>query len=198
MRIFVLFSRKAYTSSNFDLENLENFGRIDIIAQSLVQAICLSYGKREDVIFYAVMNGKPNNPITIEFVSKEMKKVFPNEKFFAKKIQKALSLYENLKKEELEVEEGIKLYKKDLIPILEMIKEKFNPKFFVLHEKGEFFNRKNFEINNCFILGDNLGIPHKIEKFVIKNFDATKISLGKISYLSSTCISLINHFLDRI
>jgi len=198
MRIFVLFARKAYTSSNFDLENLESFGRIDIIAQSLVQAICLSYGKREDVIFYAVMNGKPDNPITIEFISNEMESVFPNEKFFAKKIQKALNLYENLKKEEIEVEKGIKLYKKDLIPILEMIKEKFNPKFFVLHEKGDVFDSKIFETNNCFILGDNLGIPYKIEKFIIKKFNATKISLGKISYLSSTCISLINYFLDKI
>jgi len=193
-----LYSRKAYTASDFDIENLEDYGRIDIIAQSLVQAICLSYGKREDVIFYSVMGGKPNGPITLEFISSELKKVFPNEKFFAEKIKKALETYEKIRKEEILVENGVKVYKKDLLPVLNLIKEKFNPKFFVLHEKGEKIDKNVFAESNCFIIGDNLGIPHKLEKFIIREFNASKISLGKISYLSSTCISILNYLLDYI
>jgi len=198
MRIFVLYSRKAYTASDFDIENLEDYGRIDIIAQSLVQAICLSYNKREDVIFYSVMSGKPNGPITIEFASSELTKVFPNEKFFAEKIKEALKAYEKLRKEEIFVEDGIKVYKKDLLPVLNLIKEKFNPKFFVLHEKGEKIDKNVFADTNCFIIGDNLGIPHKTEKFIIREFSASKISLGRTSYLSSTCVSILNYLIDTL
>ena len=198
MRIFVLYSRKAYTASDFDIENLEEYGRIDIIAQCLVQAMCLSYNRREDVIFYSVMGGKPNAPLTIEFVSSELEKIFPNEKFFAEKIKEALKMYEKTRKEEVVVENGIKIYRKDLVPLLHMIKERLNPKFFVLHENGEVVDKNVFTDTNCFIIGDNLGIPYKLEKYIIRKFNATKISLGKVSYLSSTCVSILNYLLDTM
>ena len=49
--------------------------------------------------------------------------------------------------------------------------------------------------NPVFVLGDNHGIPKNDEKFVLR--EANKISLGKESYLASSCISVLNWVCDN-
>ncbi|MEM5829902.1 MAG: hypothetical protein QXL82_00060 [Candidatus Aenigmatarchaeota archaeon] len=193
MRIFVLASRASYNSYDLDIENLERFGRFDIVVQSAIQAICISREYRKDVIFYAILR-KPNKPISLEIISERVKGILPNEKHFAEKIRQNLEKYYK----RVQLDEGFNFYELDLIPLLRFIKQKYNPNFFVLHEKGENLEKEYLSENNCFIVGDHIGLPKKVEKFIIREFNARKISLGSIPYLTSTSIAIINHFLDKL
>jgi tRNA (pseudouridine54-N1)-methyltransferase len=67
--------------------------------------------------------------------------------------------------------------------------------FYVLHEKGEEISEMEIKENPIFILGDNQGIPKKDEEFVLRK--GSKISLGKESYLSSACITVLNWICDK-
>ncbi|MEM5830569.1 MAG: hypothetical protein QW409_01345 [Candidatus Aenigmatarchaeota archaeon] len=192
MRIFVLAARAAYNYYDFDVERLEEYGRFDIIVQSLIQAVCVSREYRKDVIFYAILS-RPNRPISLEIVSEKIKGILPNEKQFAEKIKENLEKY--YKKRDLDA--GFNFYEMDLIPLLRFIKQKYNPNFFVLHEKGENLEKDYLSENNCFILGDHIGLPKKVEDFIIREFNAKKISLGSVSYLTSTSIAIINFLLDK-
>ncbi|MEM5805493.1 MAG: hypothetical protein QW156_03190 [Candidatus Aenigmatarchaeota archaeon] len=53
-----------------------------------------------------------------------------------------------------------------------------------------------FNENVCFILGDHLGLNRNEEKF-LKRVGVKKISLGKIEYLASHCITIVHYELDR-
>jgi len=64
MRTFILYSRAGQTSGNFS--NLRDAGRMDIVAHCLTSSFFLSHALRKDVVFYVVLTGPPNPPLTIK------------------------------------------------------------------------------------------------------------------------------------
>lgn len=67
----------------------------------------------------------------------------------------------------------------------------------VLYETGSLIDRCKFNISeaqNSFMLGDHRGFDSKTEELISK-YKIGKVSLGKISYLSSHCVvSIISQF----
>ena len=197
MRAFVLLARKARTTPDFELNDLPGSGgRLDLVARCVTQALWLSHKLREDTCFYAVLCGPRNPPKSIAFFAPSLRRVSPDERNIGSWIKKALEKSEKEKsKDWLFVQPGIAIAKIGLIKLLEELKSDFT--FYVLHEKGEKIESVEFASNPCFILGDHLGIPKKIENHVVKKFKAKKVSLGKQSYLASSCIAIVHHELDK-
>jgi len=68
-------------------------------------------------------------------------------------------------------------------------------KVFVLEEKGEDVWKIEFGENPVFVLGDQVGLPKKDEKYILRF--GRKISLGKKPYLAATSVDVINYLADR-
>ena len=76
------------------------------------------------------------------------------------------------------MQESTYIAKKDLVPLAKELKEICNYDLYVLHEKGEDIRKAKLKENACFVLGDHIGLPKKIENYLIKNLGAKKISVG--------------------
>ena len=192
MRIFILFARKARTDPNFNIEDLPGSGgRMDLVARCITAALWLSHAIRPDAKIYVVLNGPPKPPVTILFDGSAIRKVSTDERTTALWIKKALS--EDFEKEWHEFRPGILIARKSF---QEIIRELKDYPIYVLHEKGKPISDVEIKENPVFIVGDYLGIPYKDEKFAMR-YAKDKISLGKQVYLASSCISVINWFLDQ-
>src|SRR3989344_3237584 len=177
MRTFILYSH-ARTDASWNIEDMPSSGgRMDLVARCVSASLWLSYTIRRDTEFIAVLNGAPSPPIAMKFSGERLKKV----------------LAQNVEKDWIEIFPGIFAAQKSF---QEIVKEYKEQKIFILHEKGEPIQEQKFskEENLVFILGDNVGIPAKDEKFALRHGE--KISLGKTSYVASACINVVNWIAD--
>lgn len=190
---FLVRMNNAVTSPNFSLNSLPDAGRMDIACRCVTNAIFLSFALRKNVKIYLNLNGPPNPPVTICFDTNKLKNVYPDERNIASHIKIALrKLNPNF---EVESEPGITVSKKSFEQI---IKEKFENGFdlYYLTKDGKDIKEFDFKEKSFFIIGDNKGIPQKTELF-LERYIKDKVSLGKIEYLASACITIINYEIDR-
>ena len=164
---------------------------MDLVGRCVSASLWLSYTIRRDTEFIVVLNGAPAPPIAIKFSGEKLKNVSPDERSVGLWIKKVLA--EKISKEWCEIFPGIFAAQKSF---QEVVKEYSKEKIFVLHEKGDLIQEQKFSLedNLVFILGDNVGIPAKDEKFALRSGE--KISLGKNSYVASACINVVNWILD--
>jgi len=181
----------AKTKPDINLKDLPGAaGRLDILARCINSAFWISYGIRKNVIFHTILHGEPNPPVYIRIEGDKLKKVSPDERNIAIFIGKALKRADADK--EIESTPGIFVSKKSFE---ELLKENSNKNFYLLDENGK--DIKNMEIKNpFFFLGDNIDLSED-EKNLLYKYGAKAISLGKISYLSSHCITILNWWMDR-
>jgi tRNA pseudouridine-54 N-methylase len=70
----------------------------------------------------------------------------------------------------------------------------------ILHEEGKNINDCKIEVlrtQNSFMLGDYRGFDSKTDELILEN-GLKRVSLGRISYLSSHCIALIISKFERM
>ncbi len=205
MRAFVLYARKGITAPQFSLNDLAgSAGRLDIVARCVTQALWLSHKLRQNIAFYVVLAGAPDPPKTVGFFSDNIKRLSPDERNVGSWIKKALEAWTKEGRRAMEkggewvkVQEGIYIAKKDVVPLVKELKEMCNYNIFVLHEKGEDIRRTELQVPACFVIGDHIGLPKKVEDYLVKNLGARKISVGPESYLASSCIAVVHNELDR-
>jgi len=178
MREFIIYSRTGYTSPNF--RNLLDGGRLDVVYQCILMALFRSGGMRRDVKFHAILNGPPNPPLEMIIDGATLRDIRLDEHTWEGIIRKVLSGKNH---------PGISIRKNSLQGL---IKDKTN--VFVLEESGENIRTIDLGINPIFVLGDQVGLPKKEEKFILRY--GKKVSLGKTAYLASACVSIINYVLD--
>jgi len=175
---FILFSRKGRTDGKF--KTLREAGRLDVVYQCLLAAFFTSGAIRRDVIFHVILNGPPHPPVHLVFDGKKLRDVRTDEKTWEEILRKVLSGG---------VHQGIELRKESF---QDVIRQKQN--LFILEEGGEDVLKVNLGENPVFVLGDQVGLPMKDEKFALR-FGA-KISIGKKPYLAMSCVDIINYILD--
>ncbi len=187
MRTFIIYSR-GRTDSRFNIEDLPSSGgRMDLVARCINSALWLSHGIRRNTRLYIVLNGAPSPPVTLCFDGSKIKRISPDERSIAIWIKKVLA--SDFGKEWKEFRNGILVSRKSFQDI---VKEHDKKNIYVLHEKGKKMKLKKDPV---FVLGDNFDIPKKEEKFVLKY--GKKLSIGEKSYLSSSCISVLNWLCDK-
>ncbi len=187
MRTFVLFARKARSDSNFKLSELVEAGRMDLVSRCISSALWISHKAREDSRIFIVLNGPSKPPVTICFQGSEFATVYVDENKNALWIKDILS--QDFGREWLYYK-GVKVARKSF---QEVLSELDGPKY-ILHEKGEFVGNVKLKENPVIILGDQIGLPDKEEKFALR--EGEKISLGKNVYMASSCIAILNWVCD--
>jgi tRNA pseudouridine-54 N-methylase len=175
---FILFSRRGRTDGNF--RTLREAGRLDVVYQCLLTAFFTSGAIRRDVIFHAVLGGPPRPPVHLTFDGRIFRDVRTDEKTWEDILRKVLSG---------SVHQGIEFRRESFQKIL---KTKNN--IFILEEGGEDILKVQLGETPVFVLGDQVGLPRKDEKFALRF--GTKISLGKKPYLAASCVDVINYILD--
>ncbi|MEK6933095.1 MAG: tRNA (pseudouridine(54)-N(1))-methyltransferase TrmY [Nanoarchaeota archaeon] len=194
MREFILRALKAHTSS-FNVDNLEDAGKMHIVSRCISNALWVVKGLREDTIMHVVLEGPKFPPKLISFYGSKLKGFAFDELGISKFIKYALEKGENLKlNESLEVFPGIIISKKSFE---QFVREKSpSSQIIYMHKKGKNIREFKFKENILFVFGDYIGMPRKTE-FYLERFNAEKVSLGKIEYHASQCITIVQNELDR-
>ncbi|MEM5852783.1 MAG: tRNA (pseudouridine(54)-N(1))-methyltransferase TrmY [Candidatus Aenigmatarchaeota archaeon] len=194
MREFILKASKAFTTP-FNLNDLFNAGRMDLVCRCISNAFFVSEALRKDVIFHVVLEGPKRPPKLMSFFGEDLKNIKPDERNIGSIINRALELGLKLEKGEIiEISDGIFISKKSFE---ELLKEKLGKKqILYLHPKGVDIREFNFEKDFCFILGDHRGLPKKTEN-LLERIGAERVSVGKVTYLSSQVIVICHNELDR-
>jgi len=194
MREFVLKASKAFTVP-FDLNDLPEAGRMDVVCRCVSNALFISNVIRGDTIFHVVLEGPPNPPRLISFYGKDIEGIAPDERGIASRIKTALHLGRDLEKdEEMKISPGFKIANRSFERFVE--KERVTYQLIYLHPKGVDIRKFEFKKDICFIVGDHRGIPKKTER-LLDRLNAEKVSIGKPLYLSSHVIAICQNELDR-
>jgi tRNA (pseudouridine54-N1)-methyltransferase len=178
MRKFILYSRRGRTDGNF--WSLIEAGRLDVVYQCLLLGFFTSGALRRDVVFHAVLGGPPRPPLHLTVDGRTLRDVRTDEKTWETILRRILSGGSH---------PGITAGRESL---QELVRGKTN--VFVLEERGEDVRKVEFGENPVFVLGDQVGLPKKDEKYVLRF--GRKISLGKKPYLAATCVDIINYLVD--
>jgi len=178
LREFVLFSRRGKTDDNFKC--LRKGGRLDVVYQCLLFGLFTSGALRRDVVFRVALGGPPRPPLCLTVDGRKLRDARTDERSWEEILRKVLSGGSH---------PGISVEKKSL---QELVRDKQN--VFVLEEKGEDVWKMKFGENPVFVLGDQVGLPKKDEKYVLRF--GRKISLGRRPYLAATCVDVINYLAD--
>jgi tRNA (pseudouridine54-N1)-methyltransferase len=181
-REFILFSRLGKTSP--DISNLHDAGRLDIVHECIVASLFLSHSIRKNATFHAVLNGPPNPPLHIEINGLMLHDVRTDLGTWQRILKKVISGKQH---------PGITTSKISFESLLKTEAE--NACVYVLEEGGKDITEAQITENCVFVLGDHVGLPKKVETFVLRY--GQKISLGKQPYLAASCITILNYLLDR-
>lgn len=177
---FVLYSRRGRTDGNF--KNLREAGRLDVVHQCLLFGFFTSGAIRHDVIFHVILGGPPKPPVHLTVDGRLLHDVRTDERTWEDILRKVLSGGSH---------PGISVTRESL---QEVVRKKGEEQIFVLEEKGEPISKVTFGDNPVFVLGDQVGLPRKDERFVLRY--GRKVSLGKRPYLAATCVDVINYLFD--
>jgi tRNA (pseudouridine54-N1)-methyltransferase len=178
MREFVLYSRRGRTDGHF--RNLREAGRLDVVYQCLLMGLFTSGAIRRNVAFHVVLGGPPRPPVRLTADGRSLRDVRTDERTWEEILRRVLSG---------DSHQGISVKSESL---QELVKAREN--VFVLEEKGDDVWNVEFGENPMFVLGDQVGLPKKDEKYILRF--GRKISLGKTPYLAATCVDIINYVAD--
>lgn len=189
-RTFIMVGNKAVTE-HFSLNDLAGAaGRMDLLCRSLSTAFFLSHGMRRDVKVYLVLRGEPNPPRSLSFDGSELKYMSPDERNIGGIIRKALGR-DDIRPYWTESTPGVHVSSMDLPDLL---KDLSSPKGHYLVEDGEPMDSVEVGDDPVFLLGDHNGLVPEQEVLVE---DWPRLSLGKRSYHTDHCITVLNHTLDK-
>ncbi|OYT40809.1 hypothetical protein B6U80_02335 [Candidatus Pacearchaeota archaeon ex4484_26] len=188
MREFIYFSAKGRTSGNF--HDLMKAGRMDIVIHVIIASFFLSNKLRGDVKLHLILNGPPDAPKHLEFVSDEQMPI--SKKDVSGLIKRMLYKYKKGRKEK--VFPGCYIEKKSFAKLLNELREE-GKKIYLLDKHGKDIRNVPFAKNAVFVLGDHEGLPKKELKEAKKY--AELINVGPENYFASQVVVLVHNELDR-
>lgn len=188
MREFIYFSAKGRTSGNF--HDLMKAGRMDIVIHVIIASFFLSNKLRDNVRLHLILNGPPDAPKHLEFVSDEEMPI--SKKDVSGLIKRMLYKYKKGRKEK--VFPGCFIEKKSFTKLLEEM-QKQGKKIYLLDKHGKDIREIDIKDNAVFVLGDHEGLPKKELKQAKKH--AELVNVGPQTYFASQVVILVHNELDR-
>ena len=188
MREFIYFSARGRTSGNFS--DLMKAGRMDIAIHTIIASFFLSNKLRDDVKLHLILNGPPDPPKHLEFISE---KEMPISKKDVSGLIKRM-LYKYKKGQKAKIFPGCYIEKKSFIQLLKKLKGE-GKKIYLLDKKGKDIREAEIDENAVFVLGDHEGLPKKELKAVKK--ESELVSVGPQTYFASQIVVIVQNELDR-
>ncbi|MCE7745160.1 MAG: hypothetical protein GPJ52_08520 [Candidatus Heimdallarchaeota archaeon] len=198
---FLLVLEEEIPQMTFSLKNLPGSSKIDVVARNIL-ATFPSYNNFD--VNYIVLFTK-NNPVTLTVRNLTEREKSYDEIEVASLIKESLQIFLKQQDESSNcVDPSLQFFSwqhlKDIKSLFSQIKNAFESVFY-LHENGQPFNviKQDIQIVNscCFIFGGRHDISAEIEK-IVDSITTAQISLGKRSYLASTCITFVLYELEKL
>jgi len=198
---FLLVLEEEIPQVTFSLKNLPGSSKIDVVARNILATFPLI--SNFDVNYIVIFT--KNNPATLTVTNLAEKENPYDEIEVASLIKKSLQIFLKQRDETSNYDDpSLQFFSwqhlKDVKLIFNRIKNDYKSVFY-LHESGQPFSNiiQNIQIVNscCFIFGGRHDISAKIEE-IVDSITTTKISLGKRSYLASTCIAFVLFELEKL
>lgn len=201
LRVFIVKSPTATTSPNFPLRGIAGAtGRLDVICRSIISAFKLKSGFRRNTVFYGILCGPPQPPLTIVVNGKKATTIPLSEIEVAKVIRDLIKAYSSRKTHSYS---GWSIYRWDLCKVINSILSSMKALLIYLKEDGEYVERVFSRINMgeydsiVFVLGSHVDLDPSDER-VLEEYNALRVSVGPYSYLSSHVITYIHYILDTL
>ncbi|MEE8441638.1 MAG: tRNA (pseudouridine(54)-N(1))-methyltransferase TrmY [Spirochaetia bacterium] len=196
MRVFVLRARKGPTSPAAVGKTMGYPDHFEVIAHSIVSALLISKRTRDDVVFHAVLEGRPAPPVTATFDSSSMGPLGGfDEATIADLFRRILRPAATLGKEEqLEVEPGVRLRKISFEALVKGLSRKMP--VYLLDRKGEDIRTAELVGDCAFIFTDHIPMQKKTLS-LLRRLGVTGLSLGPRALFAAHCITLVHNALDR-
>jgi len=196
-RVFILKASTARTDNKFTIKDLPgSSGRIDLACRCILAALLTSRSHRTDTIFYAVLDGPPKPPLTIEIDGEKIEQLPRNE------LQLGLLLRQILNPSASSpIPPGFRMVEKGFRDIVE--EQADSSEIYFLHRSGRHIDDtlRSFEklekLRLAFILGDHIGLSQGDIEYLTSR-GIKPLSLGPKEYLGSHCIFLVHERLDRV
>jgi len=198
---FLLVLEEEIPQVTFSLKNLPGSSKIDVVARNILATFPLI--SNFDVNYIVIFT--KNNPATLTVTNLAEKENPYDEIEVASLIKKSLQIFLKQRDETSNYDDpSLQFFSwqhlKDVKLIFNRIKNDYKSVFY-LHESGQPFSNiiQNIQIVNscCFIFGGRHDISAKIEE-IVDSITTTQISLGKRSYLASTCIAFVLFELEKL
>lgn len=195
MREFILRARTAKTG-DFDINDLPAAGRMDIVCNSVSNALNIANELRKDTVMHVILEGSPEPPKLLSFHGDSIAGMLWDEKSIAVQIRKALLKSKGIKQgEKKEISNGLFAEKKSFEALVkEKIKEGKHVVY--LHNKGKDIRKANLKEDITVVFGDCIGMPRATES-LLDRLGAERVSLGPKSLFAAHCIILVHNELDR-
>src|SRR6056297_2854162 len=151
MRQFIILGHEAPTTPEFSLSDLAGgAGRLDVLCRCVNAGLFLSHGIREDTRVHLVLN----NEYTVRFDGATAKRLYPNERAVASRIQGALEARQDaIGHQPAEVSPGVELYRMGFASTLETVAREGT--VVELHEDGEPLVEAEPPSDPIFVLSDH-------------------------------------------
>lgn len=198
---FLLVLEEEIPQVTFSLKNLPGSSKIDVVARNILATFPVI--SNFDVNYIVLFT--KNNPATLTVTNLAERDKPYDEIEVASLIKESLQKF--LKQQDKTnncVDPSLQFFSwqhlKDIKSLFKQIKKDYESVFY-LHENGQPFKDiiRNKQIVNscCFIFGGRHDISTEIEK-IVDSITTAQISLGKRSYLASTCITFVLFELEKL
>jgi len=195
LREFVVIGTRAVTSQ-FSLDDMPGTGRrMDVMARAVSAALLLSNGMRRDATVRLVLLGPPEAPKTLTFSGERLRSLSPDERSIGGLIYKALEkVFVDGGEIDVESSPGVRVARAGIDELVHLL-ENEKGRVVYLHEDGEPIASSSIPKDPIFIIGDDLGMADVLHER-IKSAAGLCVSLGRQSYQTDQCITIVNHRLD--
>jgi len=195
MPTFVLRARAASTDPRVFLEGVGQEAHSEILAHTLMNAMFVAQGHRDDVVVHLVLESTRDYSRTVTLVASELRDIggFDEQALLAL-VVRALAASQGMGKEqEKAVAPGLSVRTLSFERLVQTLAD--THQLYVMDKKGDDIRDVTLAANACFLLTDHIPMPRKSFNS-LKRLGAEKISLGPKMLFASQCVVLIHNQLD--
>jgi tRNA (pseudouridine54-N1)-methyltransferase len=154
------------------------------VYECIVASLFLSHALRKEVTFHALLYGPPSPPLHVKIEGATLYDVRTDNETWKEILKNVLSG---------KTHPGITIDRTSFEALIKTRAGKTS--IYVLEESGKDINQVRIDENPVLVLGDHIGLPKTVERFVMRY--GQKVSLGKRPYLAASCITILNYLLDK-
>ena len=191
MRQFIVLGHEAPTTPDFSLSDLAGgAGRLDVLCRCVNAGLFLSHGIREDVRVHLVLDDE----YTVRFDGATAKRLYPNERAVASRIQGALAARQDaIGHQPAAVSPGVELYRMGVEATLETVAREGT--VLECHEDGEPLGGADLPTDPIFVLSDHHEFTDAEAELLAETADR-RLSVGPEVLHADQTMTVVHNWLD--
>ena len=194
-RNFILRARNGPTGPRFSIDDLPSANHLEVVAQSIANALFYANRHRFDTSIWVVLEGPPYSPRVLTYRGNSVGSLGGfDERSIAASMRSALAEGTRLVRDETVIcDSGIEVAHRSFES---MIKAAAIPGFYYLDKKGSDIRDASFTSPAIFVMSDHKAMPRKSAHYLAR-LGGRAVALGPKTIFASHCVVLVHNDLDR-